>query len=218
MSGTSRAEHAASVAVLTGDFIASTRHAPDELEAAFGILSDSCLRMEAWHGAPLRLTRFRGDGWQVLLARPDLALRSSLFVHAALLAGGSALATRLACGLGDLARVGTGESLADADGSALHAAGRTLDDLGRGRRLGIGGEDVAPGVVAAFALADGLHRRWSLPQAEVLCDMLAPDAPTQSDLASRLGITQQSVSERLDAAGFWAIRDALNALEWADRA
>lgn len=203
---------AADVAVITGDLIGSSKAAPEALDRVFPVLSAAAARIEPWHGAPLRLTRFRGDGWQCLLARPVLALRSCLYLLAALRAAESPLETRLALGFGQVTRAG-GESLADADGPAFHRSGRALDAMPRGRRFILAEEGAPEGLAAVVALSDWISRRWTLAQAEALCAMLVPETPTQREVAESLGLTQQSVSERLDAAAFWAFADALAVLE-----
>ncbi|MFV0244399.1 MAG: hypothetical protein ACK5IB_05175 [Qingshengfaniella sp.] len=200
------------IAALTGDFIASRRHPADRLDTAFDHLGQACATLAGWHGASLCLTRFRGDGWQVVLNQPNLSLRSVLFIQASLLARGAGMATRVGCGLGLFERMGRTD-LSDADGPALELAGQALDTMGRSRRIAVASTPEDPALRAIFALADGLARGWSAAQAEALQDALAPDPPTQSEIAGKLGITQQSVSDRLDAGGFWALRDALVSLE-----
>ena len=54
--------------------------------AALGACGDL---MEPLNGAPLHLTRHRGDGWQAVLVRPELALRAALAFKAALRAEGA---------------------------------------------------------------------------------------------------------------------------------
>ena len=63
------------IAVLTGDLVASTTLGEARIARAFQALADSAALQAAWHGAPLRFTRHRGDGWQVALARPARSVR-----------------------------------------------------------------------------------------------------------------------------------------------
>ncbi|SMX42829.1 hypothetical protein COL8621_02091 [Actibacterium lipolyticum] len=199
-------------AVLTGDIIGSTKGARDALEATFRILSDACDELEPWHGAPLRLTRYRGDGWQCLLPRPSLALRSCLYLFARLRAQDGALPTRISVGLGDISFPGTAD-LSDANGPAFHNAGHGLDTMSRGRRLVIDPVDAPALAPAVFVLCDAIAQGWSQPQAEALLRSLLPKPATQSDIASSLGIRQQSVADRLDAAQFWAVSEAIQEFE-----
>lgn len=199
-------------AVLTGDIVKSTKAARADLDACFAALSGAAETCADWHGAPLCLTRFRGDGWQVLLARPELALRSALFFQARLKADGVPLDTRIAIGLGS-AVTGDAPDLSTADGTAFHNAGRALDTMARNRRLVLAtgdAPDLAPGLVT---LLDAIQQNWGREQAEALLWTLPPDALTQTRIAERLGIRQQSVADRLQAARFWAVEEALAAFE-----
>lgn len=207
----------AEVAVLTGDLIGSSRALPAAIDQTFLVLAEAAGRLSDWHGAATRLTRFRGDGWHCVLARPDLALRSCLYLMAALRAAEAPLETRLALGFGAMTRAGSA-TLADADGPAFHRSGRALDAMPRGRRFTTADDGTPPALAAVVPLADWMTRRWTVAQAEAVRAMLTPPSPTQRELADSLGLTQQSVSERLDAAGFWAFSEALSVLEEESRA
>lgn len=201
-------------AVLTGDFVKSSRGGGDELGRGFEVLGRACTTLAGWHGEDLRLTRHRGDGWQCLLARPALSLRSALYVAAALRAEES-IETRQAIGLGGVESRGS-EDLADADGPAFREAGHTLDAMKRNRRVAIASGGAAPQLAPALvALCDARAQDWTVAQARVLLRALLPEAPTQAATAQELGIKQQSVADHLDAAGFWALEEALLAFEGA---
>lgn len=98
------------IAVLTGgDIIGSTQMAPPaDLERAFDALSACAETQAEWHGEDLHFTRQRGDGWQVRLARPELALRSALAFRAALRCEGKEFSTFIA-----VAEGGIGEKKSD---------------------------------------------------------------------------------------------------------
>lgn len=201
-------------AVLTGDFVRSRQAGPDVLARGFETLSAAAETLSAWHGAPLRPTRFRGDGWQVYLARPELSLRSALFVLASLRAAELDIDLRLAVGIGAVERLGD-ETLSDADGPAFHAAGAALDAMGRGRRLALAAPGHGPLLEAVTVLLDAIAQGWTAAQGEALTRSLRPVAPTQAAIADDLGIRQQSVADRLDAAAFWAVAEALEQVEGA---
>ena len=198
----------AQVAVLTGDLIASTA-APDGGAAALAILAETAQDLGAWTGQPARFTRFRGDGWQMLLSTPGLALRAALLI-AARLSAARATPTRLAIGLGSIDHPGTTD-LSDARGSAFSASGRALDHLPRGRAWALaGGPDWQS---ALIALAEWQATGWSVEQAQAVALALPPDAPRQADLAARLGISRQAFAARLSGAGLTAWEPALKAFE-----
>ncbi|WGH78238.1 MarR family transcriptional regulator [Jannaschia ovalis] len=198
-------------AVLIGDFVRSRGAGADALAAGFDRLGTAAAEIARWQAADPRLTRFRGDGWQMLLIRPALALRAALLVRADLRAA-DLPPTRIAIGLGPVAFEGSAD-LSDADGPAFHRAGAALDAMPRGRQLALAAEGALPLLPAAAILLDALSERWTVAQAEAVALSLPPDAPRQTDLADRLGIRQQSLADRLDAAGFPAIRAALDTIE-----
>ena len=56
-------------------------------------------------------------------------------------------------------------------------------------------------------------RGWTPAQARAVLPMLAPDRPTQEQVAEDSGITRQAVRQALVAAGFPALSTALDLLE-----
>lgn len=182
------------------------------LDRGFDGLALAADRAAEWHGAPLRLTRFRGDGWQMLLHRPDLCLRTALYVLSVLRSGAQGLRSRVALGLGEVTRLPDGD-LSAADGSAFHRAGQALDAMGRNRFLVLSPEGAPPLAPALAVLCDALHHGWTREQAEALALALPPDSPTQTVMAESLAIRQQSLADRLGAARFWALSEALDSFE-----
>lgn len=207
-------------AILTGDLIGSTRAAPAALEAAIELLAAAADEIAGWMpealGRDPRFTRYRGDGWQMHVADPALALRALLFLVARLRAADNGLGTRAAIGIGAVESLGTA-SLADARGPAFEASGRALDAIGRGRRLAIEGEDVTPWQRIILDLLDERSARWTKPQAEAMHLALAlqPEEPTLAEMAATLDITAQAVNYRLTGAGAPAIRRSLRGWEEA---
>lgn len=197
------------VAIFTGDLIASTA-APDRAETAMQVLARAAATLGHWAGQDACFTRFRGDGWQLRLARPGLALRAALYLTANLTAA-TALPSRIAIGIGPLAHPGT-RDLSDARGAAFEQSGRALDSLPRNRHLALAGA-VTDWQIALVTLADWHARRWSAEQAEAAALALAPDAPGQTALAQHLGITRQAIAARLSGAGLAAWEPALHAFE-----
>lgn len=203
----------AAAAVLTGDLIGSTKAAPDALETAMALLAKAGAELSAWTDRrDPHFTRFRGDGWQIVVADPGLALRAALFLTARLRAADLDLATRIAIGIGEIDSLGKA-SLADARGSAFEASGRTLDHMGRTRRLAIEGDGITSFHRIILELLDELASRWTRQQAEATALYLHPDNPTLEQIAPQLGISAQAVNYRLSGAGAPAIRRALRAWE-----
>lgn len=203
-------------AVLTGDLVASRSSGSTPVAAAMDTLARAATEFCKDHDLPgPRFTRFRGDGWQILLTRPGLALDAALFLLARLRAADLDIETRIAIGVGTVDTPGT-RDLSDADGPAFHVAGDLLDQIGRRRRLTIGGAGIGPWQIAALDLVDHLSLAWSAPQAEAVALALAPAGPTHDVIATGLGITRQAVQSRLSGAGFGYLDSSLAAFRAHD--
>ena len=191
-------------AVLTGDLVDSTRFAPEAMEKTMAIL---------YSAAPDgHFTRYRGDGWQAIVAPPARALRTALGLIARLAAEDSLPATRIAIGLGPVESLGTAD-LSDARGAAFEASGRALDGIGRAARLTVDGTGITPLHRAIVALLDERSARWTPEQARAVALALDPAEPTQAAVAASLGISAQAVNYRLAGAGWNALRQAVSAWE-----
>lgn len=201
----------ASLAVLTGDLVGSTEAGAAAVEAAFACISAAAEEIRRWGPrVPPRLTRFRGDGWQ-MLAHAPLGLRAALHVLARLRATG-APASRIAIGIGP-ATVGAGADLAAARGQAFEASGRALDTMPRHRILAVAGDGLTGLHPVVVDLVAAHARRWSPPQAEAAALYLHPDNPTLGEIAAHLGITPQAVNYRLSGGAVQTIRAALRGWE-----
>ncbi|MCE0504222.1 hypothetical protein LR948_02555 [Roseivivax sp. GX 12232] len=206
-------------AVFTGDLIDS-RAAPEGVEATLGTLARAAAEFAAHHGLALRFTRHRGDGWQLLLARPALTLDLLLYLTARLRAAEVPLETRMGIALGAIRSPGTA-SLADAAGPAFEAAGQALEEVPRGARLQLAWPGAGPWQHATFALVTELTEGWTAAQAEAVALMLVPGHATHAALAARLGVSRQAAQSRLASAHFTALgpaREAFLTHDFADTA
>ena len=197
------------IAVLTGDIVRSTDLPKERLDRAVSALQAAAETAADWHGASLLFSRNRGDGWQVFLQRPALALRTALYLRSALRAEGKDMSTRIsaATGTGDPGDTG---DLNAASGPVFVASGRGLDKIEPPAMMAFAGGGATG---AVFRLSDHVSNSWTEAQARALGPFLAPDPPTQSEVADRLGITRQAVAQALDSAGYHALSDALAMIE-----
>lgn len=201
------------VAVVTGDLVNSTAAGTDVVNAAMGHISEMAAAIASWpkNGAG-HFTRFRGDGWQLLIPRAALALRALLCIHATLKAAGNLPLSRISAGFGQIDPI-AGEDLSGASGSALIASGRALDGLEKARLFAVTGPGTTPLHHAIIALAEEQAKRWTPEQAEATAFFLSPAQPTQKSIAEALGISVQAVHARLKGAGAQAMRRAVEAWE-----
>ena len=195
-------------AIFTGDIVKSTAMTRAELDAVFARLEEAADAVATWQSQPTRMTRFRGDGWQMAVA-PQFTFRAALVLRAAVRRCGKTADTRFGIGLGDAQFAG--DDLSRADGAALVRSGHALDALPRTRRLNA--PDAPLGLRAALPLADRIAGRWTMRQADVAYYMLAPEPPVQASLAQQFDLTQQSVQGHVDAAGIDELREVCDTLE-----
>jgi len=204
-------------AVITGDIVKSTRFAPDQrdgvlstLKAAFETVKDT---LSGALCTPFSI--YRGDSFQGVLDRPELALRAVLIIRASLGCGFLGahrrlrLDARMAVGIGEVDFLPKGSS-SEGDGEAFRLSGPALDNMDRmrgGQRLLI--RTRWPEVNAEFdtecALLDALISKWSVGQAQVI--MAQVRNLTQGATARELGISQPAVQQRLKHAGGWAVAE-----------
>lgn len=207
-------EHAPIIAVLTGDLVKSRKAGSNALERAIGILSDTARHLSDITDADTRFTRFRGDGWQLVLARPGTVLRACLILMADLRASGIGIDTRISAGLGPYENLGT-TNLSDATGPAFFVSGHHLDLAPKRRRLLVAGGRTQDQTwqSAIFDLVEHQVSRWTALQAEAIATALRHGQMTQADIAQNLAVTRQAVQIRLAGAGYSALENALVAFE-----
>lgn len=194
------------LAVLTGDIVASSALSTKDLDDLFRALGEAADALATLQDIAPRLTRFRGDGWQ-MVAAPRLAFRAALVARAAVRAVAKGRDTRLALAIGEVDRLGA-RGLADAAGAAFLASGRLLDRLPAKRRMAAEGQLAIP-----LALSDGIVAGWTARQAEIALHLLSRPGRTRAAVADALGIAPQIVQRQADAARLWSIDAALELIE-----
>jgi hypothetical protein len=202
------------IAVITGDLVGSTGHPADKVDAAMQAIHTAALNISDWQTPPkdTRFTRFRGDGWQMVLTSPHFALRAAVVIQGRLIAMG--LESRMFIGVGKPDSFGT-SNLADASGKAFEESGRGLDDMGEMWRLKISGVGVE---VQDDIIADLLGERmqkWTAAQAEAASLQLASPIKIRTlfDIGRALNISPQAVNYRVRGAGCHQIASVLRRWE-----
>ncbi len=204
-------------AVLTGDLVASTNATPRTINKSMELLTAASRDIATWQISEntvvgdTHFTRFRGDGWQILVSVGAFGLRAALLAYATLAAKAGAPDTRIAVGLSTVDEV-PGPDLSDAHGAAFEASGRALLHMERGERLKLAGDGITPLRAAFIALLNDRITDWTVEQAQAMVLALPPDAPTQTAMADSLGISPQALSYRLAGARWPTIRRILH--EW----
>jgi hypothetical protein len=200
-------------AVLTGDLIGSTDAGAAAVENAMVTLADAAKRVMVWiGGSETRFTRSRGDGWQLTISDPTLALRIALYMIASLRTARPQINTRISIGIGSIGTLGSAD-LSDASGEAFVISGHGLDKMRGTSSLSVNGRAVKEPLKAIALLLEDRASHWSTEQAEAMMHYLHPYSPTLKDIAQIIGISPQAVSYRLSGAGGVRIRQALNTWE-----
>jgi hypothetical protein len=204
------------VCVLTGDLVRSSALGEQRLDAVFDALAAAGDEVLGWAGGGRGPERFRGDGWQLLIAQPVLALRAMLRMRAAVRTADDRAETRIGAGIGP-ARAGT--TLADGAGEAFKRSGRALDGLRTHRGFALAGafDDARNRALAdgMTAVCDALSQRWTARQSDVFARACGPDAPSLKAIAGQLDVTPQTVQSHFVRAGGPALIDAVEAFESA---
>lgn len=202
------------VAVLTGDLVGSTGYPAGAVEAAMQAIRRAADEIAASQVPPwdTRFTRFRGDGWQIILSEPRLSLRTALIIQGNLIALG--MESRISIGIGPAASLGTAD-LSDAAGPAFEHSGRGLDQMGDTTRLTISGATVVEQDRMIADLLGERMGRWTAAQAQAAALQLSsPDRTrTLHEIGRTLGISPQAVNDRVRGAGCSTIASVLRRWE-----
>jgi hypothetical protein len=228
-----RAAPSAVYAVLTGDLIGSTKLAPDGLAAARTAMTTTLTRFRAgWSDALIgEIEFFRGDSWQILLARPELALRLALLIRAALRAERTGRSkgvsgrkrapdTRLAICIGFADQI-VPEKISVSNGEVFVLSGRALDQetvhFAMTASLPDRAKPVSDWLAAVTHLCDSIVSRWTARQAELMRVRLLSNL-TQQAIATglRRRVAKQSVQGSLASAGWRPLMEAVDLFERTD--
>jgi hypothetical protein len=205
------------IAVLTGDLVASQQAGAAKVEAAMAQLKQTAEDLSEIVGHDMRFTRFRGDGWQMVIKDPSDTLTATLLILADLRATGLNLDTRIAIGIGSADNLGT-DNLSDAKGQAFVLSGRLLDEMPRKHTIDIAGGPKAdyPWRIAVVDLVAWQASHWTAAQATAMATTLRNPFENQQTMANRLKITRQAMQSRLASAGMQPIASAVMAFKNAN--
>ncbi|MTI30510.1 SatD family protein [Xanthovirga aplysinae] len=192
-------------AVITGDIIGSRslknrKTLLINLQNFFKSIGDSSF----FKSEDFRYEVFRGDSFQILLYKPEKALRLLLLLRSMLKMTLNADA-RMFIGIGTVDFLD--ESVATSDGEAFQRSGLGLDRLkNKSRRFGMEspwGEFDQEFYVESI-LAEGIINRWKPATAKVVFAGLL-DNLTQNELAEKLQISQPTINQHFRSSNMNAI-------------
>ncbi|MBS3788901.1 hypothetical protein KGY79_11980 [Candidatus Bipolaricaulota bacterium] len=197
-------------AVLTGDVVNSRalEGYGECLDEVFGLFERD-YREEL----PLKVDRYSGDRFQVLLNDSPISLRSALYLFTKLSSMEQPIQTRISIGTGEIEDVPNGR-VSTGEGEAFRLSGSNLDQIKKHQRVtletsnDVFREDENSLLRGSMDLLSALLMNLSSAQAEVVWYKLK--GLTQEDIAQKTGRRQQTVSDIL-IAGYW--RNLKNFLE-----
>ena len=181
--------------IITGDIIDSTsipiEHRKDLL-TAISVISE-----ELQVFSPLKCEIYRGDSFQIVVNRPEMAMLIAILLRAGLksrIPKGSKQNwdARIAVGIGEMEFIS--DSILVSDGEAFRLSGREFDELGK-RNLAIRTrwDDANEELKISTAFADDIITNWTSSQSLVIYMSLAYQM-TQKEIAKELGISRSYVS------------------------
>ncbi|MGB7296923.1 MAG: hypothetical protein WBC70_15165 [Candidatus Aminicenantales bacterium] len=208
-------------AVITGDFIASSKLAPKDWDRLHTVMKQtSRLLRESFKGiVPLDVDIFRGDSWQMLVIDPAKALRLSLFYRATIRAKTAIpnLDTRMAVAVGDIDSIPK-TRVSEGHGEAYILSGEALDRLNKSKTANMcfdhKNDEIAETFDTIVRLMDAIATRWTDKQALAISGALR--GMKQEEIAEKLWekrVTQQAVAQHLSRAGWDAVEKGIEYFE-----
>jgi hypothetical protein len=208
-------------AVITGDFIDSSKLAPADWDRLHGFMKESSRLLRESFAAivPLDVDIFRGDSWQMLVLDPGKALRLSLLYRATIRAkmANPDLDTRMAIGMGKIDSIPK-TRVSEGHGEAYLLSGEALDRLNRSRAANMcfahKNNEIAENFDAIVRLIDAIATRWTDKQALAVSGALR--GMKQEEIAEKLWekrITQQAVAQHLSRASWEPVEKGIDYFE-----
>lgn len=208
-------------AVITGEFIDSSRLAPKDWDRLHIVMKESSrlLRESFNENVPLEVDIFRGDSWQMLVLDPAKALRLGLFYRATIRAKMARLNldTRMAIAVGNIDSIPR-TRVSEGHGEAYLLSGEALDWLNKSKTANMcfahNNDETAAMFDIIVRLIDAIATRWTDKQALAISGALR--GLKQEEIAEKLWekrVTQQAVAQHLSRAGWGAVEKGIEYFE-----
>ncbi len=183
-------------AVITGDIINSTA-IPIGQRAFLLQLLDKIIR-DLGHLCSLRYEMFRGDSFQILVDKEELALHIAVLVRAGLRMNTPKEANeiwdaRVAIGVGSVDFIS--DNIITSDGEAFHYSGRALEELGKNNLVvKTRWKNVNEELKVSTMFADDIISNWTPTQSFVIYQSLAFQK-NQKEIAKLQKKSSQNISK-----------------------
>jgi len=202
-------------AVLTGDLIRSSKLSVEQSRKAIELLKRRAGEFEKTFQGAIQgeLDSFRHDSWQLLMKRPALAIRATIFLRASVKMESDATTrydTRIAIGIGAVDSISR-RRISDSRGSAFTLSGKALDGMDDERLAfasenGVAGDCIAQGVIP---LLDCVISDWTATESRAVYGALL--GRTQEQSAAKWRVDQSDTRPSRQA-----VAKALHRADWAN--
>jgi hypothetical protein len=195
-------------AVITGDIIKSSRLSLEKHKQLIRVMHSCSREISVVFPKALKYEPefFRGDSWQMLLQKPELALNIALFYRAFLKAKMQmdSIDARMAVSVGTVDFIESSFGIGD----AYKISGKALDKKGK-RKLKFVSDILANSEILDLLIqnTDFISSKWTSRQSKII--LLALQNKNQKEIAGKLKITQQAVSQHMDSMGWLIIYENL---------
>jgi hypothetical protein len=195
--------------VITGDIVKSSKLSLENHKLLVKVMKSSSKDISKIFPDALKYEPelFRGDSWQLLIKKPELALSIALFYRAYLKAKMklSSIDARMAISIGTVDYIESSFGV----GNAYKISGKALDKKGKRKIRFV--SDVIPNsdvIDLIIKNTDYISSKWTSNQCKIV--LLALQNMDQQSIAAKLRITQQAVSKQMDSIGWMIVEDNIN--------
>ena len=192
--------------VITGDIVKSSKLSLDQHKQLIKVMRSCSKDISKVFPDALKYETelFRGDSWQLLIKKPELAFSIAIFYRTYLKAKMqlSSIDSRMAISIGTVDFIESSFGVGD----AYKISGKALDKKGKRKIKFV--SDILPNSDVIDLLiqnTDFISARWTSKQCKIV--LLALQNRDQKAIASKLRISQQAVSKQIDAAGWTIVYD-----------
>lgn len=192
--------------VITGDIVKSSKLSLETHKLLVKVMKNSSKDISKIFPDALKYEPelFRGDSWQLLIKKPELALSIALFYRAYLKAKMqiSSIDARMAISIGTVDYIESSFGV----GNAYKISGKALDKKGK-RKIRFVSDVIANSDVIDLIIwnTDYISSKWTSNQCKIV--LLALQNMDQQSIAAKLCITQQAVSKQMDSIGWVIVED-----------
>ncbi|MEN3156919.1 hypothetical protein ABC502_00885 [Alkalimonas sp. NCh-2] len=198
MSAHDARNYATNYAVLTGDLVQSRAIKAEQYDSVLYQLEQLfASKAEAW---ALNYSFYRGDAFQLLLAKPQYGVRLAVCIRLTLLSLG--LDCKISIGIGEVTNLR--QDIKSATGPAFTLSGTGLDSLSGSQRLQLGCQwsELENILAVPVQLADAMLTKLTARQAEAVLLYLINPGLAHEALAQKLGTSRANVTKLLNNSHF----------------